>query len=62
MENNASSVDVDQCILPWAIGPIRCRVALTVIKLRMDTKQLIARFEAERQAWREVKTSLFKEH
>jgi eukaryotic-like serine/threonine-protein kinase len=30
--------------------PIRRRVALKVIKLGMDTKQVIARFEAERQA------------
>src|ERR1017187_388533 len=30
--------------------PMRRRVALKVIKLGMDTKQVIARFEAERQA------------
>ena len=30
--------------------PIRRRVALKVIKLGMDTKEVIARFEAERQA------------
>src|SRR2546428_5286901 len=30
--------------------PIRRRVALKVIKLGMDTKSVIARFEAERQA------------
>ncbi len=30
--------------------PIRRRVALKVIKLGMDTKQVIARFESERQA------------
>jgi len=30
--------------------PVRRRVALKVIKLGMDTKQLVARFEAERQA------------
>ena len=30
--------------------PIRRRVALKVIKLGMDTKHVIARFEAERQA------------
>jgi len=30
--------------------PVRGRVALKVIKLGMDTKQVIARFEAERQA------------
>jgi eukaryotic-like serine/threonine-protein kinase len=30
--------------------PVRRRVALKVIKLRMDTKQVIARFDAERQA------------
>ena len=30
--------------------PVRRRVALKVIKLSMDTKQVIARFEAERQA------------
>ena len=31
-------------------GPVRRRVALKVIKLGMDTKSVIARFEAERQA------------
>ena len=30
--------------------PVRRRVALKVIKLGMDTKQVVARFEAERQA------------
>src|SRR5207249_3544926 len=30
--------------------PVRRRIALKVIKLGMDTKQVIARFEAERQA------------
>ncbi|MBI2950291.1 MAG: hypothetical protein HYY23_21880 [Verrucomicrobia bacterium] len=30
--------------------PIRRRVALKIIKPGMDTKQVIARFEAERQA------------
>jgi hypothetical protein len=30
--------------------PIRRRVALKLIKLGMDTKSVIARFEAERQA------------
>src|SRR5213079_2457280 len=30
--------------------PVRRRVALKVIKLGMDTKSVIARFEAERQA------------
>src|SRR5436190_3496257 len=30
--------------------PVRRRVALKVIKLGMDTKQFVARFEAERQA------------
>src|SRR5918997_1616104 len=30
--------------------PVRRRVALKVIKRGMDTKQVIARFEAERQA------------
>src|SRR5450631_1545125 len=30
--------------------PVRRRVALKVIKLRMDTGQVVARFEAERQA------------
>lgn len=29
--------------------PVRRRVALKVIKLGMDTKQVVARFEAERQ-------------
>src|SRR5436190_435538 len=32
------------------VEPVRRRVALKVIKLGMDTKQVIARFEAERQA------------
>src|SRR5205814_2294999 len=31
-------------------SPVRRKVALKVIKLGMDTKQVIARFEAERQA------------
>jgi eukaryotic-like serine/threonine-protein kinase len=31
-------------------APVRRRVALKVIKLGMDTKQVIARFEAEQQA------------
>src|SRR5207245_214304 len=30
--------------------PVRRRVALKVIKLGMDTRQVVARFEAERQA------------
>ena len=30
--------------------PIRRRVALKIIKLGMDTGQVVARFEAERQA------------
>ncbi len=30
--------------------PIRLRVALKIIKLGMDTQQVVARFEAERQA------------
>ena len=30
--------------------PVRRRIALKVIKLGMDTKQVVARFEAERQA------------
>ena len=30
--------------------PVRRRVALKIIKLGMDTKQVIARFEVERQA------------
>ena len=30
--------------------PVRRRVALKVIKLGMDTQQVVARFEAERQA------------
>ena len=32
------------------IEPVRRRVALKVIKLGMDTKSVVARFEAERQA------------
>ncbi|MCI0631889.1 MAG: serine/threonine protein kinase [Phycisphaerales bacterium] len=32
------------------VEPIRRRVALKIIKLGMDTKQVLARFEAERQA------------
>ncbi len=31
--------------------PVRRRVALKVIKLGMDTRSVIARFEAERQGW-----------
>ncbi len=31
--------------------PVRRRVALKLIKLGMDSKQVIARFEAERQRW-----------
>jgi eukaryotic-like serine/threonine-protein kinase len=30
--------------------PVKRRVALKIIKLGMDTRQVIARFEAERQA------------
>jgi serine/threonine protein kinase len=30
--------------------PVRRRIALKIIKLGMDTKQVVARFEAERQA------------
>ncbi len=30
--------------------PVRREVALKIIKLGMDTKQVVARFEAERQA------------
>ena len=29
--------------------PIRRRVAMKIVKIGMDTKQVIARFEAERQ-------------
>ena len=32
--------------------PVRRRVALKMIKLGMDTEQVIARFEAERRRWR----------
>ncbi|MHC4407610.1 MAG: serine/threonine-protein kinase, partial [Planctomycetota bacterium] len=32
------------------LEPVRRKVALKIIKLGMDTKQVIARFEAERQA------------
>jgi hypothetical protein len=31
--------------------PVKRRVALKVIKLGMDTRQVVARFEAERQGW-----------
>ena len=31
--------------------PVRRKVALKIIKPGMDTKEVIARFEAERQAW-----------
>jgi hypothetical protein len=34
--------------------PVRRRVALKVIKLGMDTKQVVARFEAERQALQQL--------
>jgi len=30
--------------------PVRCRVALKIIKVGMDTREVVARFEAERQA------------
>lgn len=30
--------------------PVKRRVALKIIKLGMDTRQVVARFEAERQA------------
>ena len=33
-------------------APVRRKVALKIIKPGMDTRQVIARFEAERQAWR----------
>ena len=32
--------------------PVRRRVALKVIKLGMDTRQVIARFEADARPWR----------
>jgi len=41
------------CGVVWMVEqerPVRRRVALKVIKLGMDTKEVIARFEAERQA------------
>jgi RNA polymerase sigma factor (TIGR02999 family) len=38
------------CFMAEQESPIRRRVALKIIKLGMDTKQVIARFEAERQA------------
>ena len=31
--------------------PVRRRVALKIIKAGMDTGQVVARFEAERQRW-----------
>ena len=31
--------------------PVRRKVALKIIKLGMDTRQVIGRFEAERQRW-----------
>ncbi|HUV63847.1 MAG TPA: hypothetical protein VMW24_08110, partial [Sedimentisphaerales bacterium] len=37
-------------VLSDSEGTIRRKVALKIIKLGMDTKQVIARFEAERQA------------
>ena len=40
--------------------PIRRRVALKVIKLGMDTRQVIARFEAERQALAGIPNILVK--
>jgi hypothetical protein len=33
-------------------SPVRRCVALKVIKLGMDTREVLARFEAERQGWR----------
>jgi len=41
---------MDVVYLAEQTEPIRRRVALKLIKLGMDTKQVIARFEAERQA------------
>ena len=41
------------CGTVWAAEqrePVKRRVALKIIKLGMDTKQIVARFEAERQA------------
>ena len=38
------------CSWPSRRSPVRRRVALKIIKLGMDTRQVIARFEAERQA------------
>ena len=32
--------------------PVRRKVALKIIKPGMDTRQVIARFEAERRRWR----------
>ena len=32
------------------IEPVRRKVALKIIKLGMDTREVVARFEAERQA------------
>ena len=39
-----------RCTWPRQEQPVRRRVALKIIKLGMDTRQVIARFEAERQA------------
>ena len=33
-------------------APVARKVALKIIKLGMDTREVVARFEAERQAWR----------
>jgi len=31
--------------------PVKRRVALKILKLGMDTRRVVTRFEAERQAW-----------
>ena len=38
------------CTRPSSSSPSAARVALKVIKLGMDTREVLARFEAERQA------------
>ena len=42
-------------------APVRRRVALKIIKLGMDTKQVVARFEAERQAARDDGPSEYRQ-
>src|SRR5436190_1962157 len=50
MRNAGRIIDIFDEARTRAAEPVRRRVALKVIKLGMDTRQVVARFEAERQA------------